>query len=79
MSEKTTELTRKELNEQTALHNKEVNERLDKDYDGYYDDIKPKEGRSKVQEFNKETVKKVALIVAGAIIIIAFAILMIVY
>lgn len=74
--EATPEMSKKEATKARAEHNKAVNERLDKDYDGYYDDVKPMQETSRKQEVDKELVKKIALIAVIGVTIIGLAIVL---
>lgn len=76
--ETTPEMSRKEAAKARAEHNRAVNERLDKDYDGYYDDVKPMQETSRKQEVDRELVKKIALITVIGIVIIGLAVVLMV-
>ncbi len=76
--EATPEMSKKEAAKARAEHNRAVNERLDKDYDGYYDDVKPMQETSRKQEVDKELIKKIALIAVVGVAIIGLAIVLMV-
>jgi len=72
------QLSKKELAQAAAEEAKEINARLDKNYDGYYDDVKPAPEKRRKNEIDKETIKKIALIAVGGIAVIGFCVFLII-
>lgn len=49
---------------------------MDVNYDGYYDDIKPMDAGEQEERMDPELVKKVAILLAGALVLILAAVML---
>lgn len=52
---------------------------IDPDYDGYYNDIQPEDIESIRQEFDKQLVKKLALIITAVLVIVGISVVIMHY
>ncbi len=68
------QLSKKELAQKKKEEKEESNARLDENYDGYYDDVLPVKEEKKSREIDTETIKKIAILAFGGIVVIGFCV-----